>query len=59
MQLHICMFVVLDVWQAKHKQQIELANSKGAVSAQERIVDDVKSADLPVLPCERKISVVL
>lgn len=58
-QLHICLFVVLDVWQAKFKQQIEMANSKGAVSAQERIVDDVKSADFPVLPCERKVSAVL
>lgn len=53
MQLHICMFVVLNGWQAKFKQKIELANTKAAVSAQERIVDDVKSASFPVLSSER------
>lgn len=53
MQLHICMFVVLNGWQAKFKQKMELANTKAAVSAQERIVDDVKSTSFPVLSSER------
>lgn len=36
-----------------------MANSKADVSAQERIVDDVKSAGFPVLSSERKRSGVL
>lgn len=52
MQLHVWMIVVLDGWQARLKQKVEMANSKAAVSAQERIVGDVKSAGLPVFSSE-------
>lgn len=52
MQLHVWMIVVLDGWQARLKQKVEMANSKAAVSAQGRIVGDVKSAGLPVFSSE-------